>query len=249
MTENNKYVPIAIVVVGLLIAGAIYYRPASTPTNNQAAVSQAEALKQAKALLNDKMAPVSASEHLLGSAQAPLTVIEYSDLECPYCKAFHRASQTLNDKYATSSQLAFVFRHFPLNIHPKATSEAAAAECAATLGGNDKFWQYLDQVFAVTPSNNGLDLTLLPTLATKLGIDETKFNACLNDQKTADFIAGEVKKGEDIGVDGTPFVVIMNSDGEKILPFYEDIPSVWNTSDKQIVEELLNTYSAEIKKL
>jgi protein-disulfide isomerase len=249
MNENNKLVPVAMVIVGLLIAGAIYYRPTAPPTdNNQAAVSQAEALKQAKASLT-KMAFVSPTEHLLGSVEAPLILVEYSDLECPFCKAFHFAAQSLNEKYISTNQLAIVFRQFPLTIHSKAPTEAAGAECVSQLGDNNKFWQYLDKIFAATPSNNGLDLALLPKIAGDLGIDQTKFNACLNDNKTKSLIDDQIKKGLDIDVNGTPFIIALGPKGEKIMPFYEPIPATWSDTDKQIISDLTTAYQVEIDKL
>jgi protein-disulfide isomerase len=248
MQNNNQYVAIAIVIVGLLIAGAIYYRPSTAPSDGNQATDKAAALQQAKDKLA-KMDPVRPTEHLLGSTQAPLVLIEYSDLECPFCKAFHRTTQSLSEKYVSTDQLAIAFRHFPLNIHPKAVTEAAAAVCVSSLAGNDKFWQYLDKIFETTPSNNGLDLALLPKLAVDLGIDETKFKACLEDKATKSLIETETQKGLDIGVDGTPFVVIVNDKGEKLLPFYEPVPENWSDTSKTIIAELLASYEAEIDKL
>ena len=85
-------------------------------------------------------------DHLRGSADAPVTLIEYSDLECPYCKSFHPQVQQALEKY--DGQLAWAYRHFPLDFHPSALPLAEGSECAAQLGGNDKFWEYLDYVFS-----------------------------------------------------------------------------------------------------
>lgn len=233
MENQNKYVPIAIVIVGILIAAAIYFRPAAAPTNNS------------KVAL-DKMAPVSSSEHFKGPEKALVTVVEYSDLECPFCKAFQ---WTMNEMMATSTQVAWVYRQFPLNIHSKAPAEAAAAECAATLGGNDKFWQYIDKIYEITPSNNGLDSALLPKIATDLGLDKDKFNACINSAEAKAAVDKQFADGTKIGVDSTPFVIVINQKGEKFLPFFEPVPENWSGSEKQIVSDLLSAYQANIQKL
>lgn len=106
------------------------------------------------------LAPVTGDDYALGDPSAALTIIEYSDLECPFCKTFHATMQRVFDAYP--GQIYWVYRHFPLDsIHPKARKEAEAAECAGELKGNDAFWKYIDTLFEQTPSNNGFDLNLL----------------------------------------------------------------------------------------
>lgn len=110
-----------------------------------------------KALENVK--PVTATDHILGDINAPVKVVLYSDLECPFCKSFHQTMQEImKSSYGTDKQVAWVFRNFPLKqLHSKAPKEAEALECAAELGGNDAFWKFLDKINEVTPSNNKLD--------------------------------------------------------------------------------------------
>ena len=87
-------------------------------------------------------------DHLKGSIDAPVALIEYSDLECPFCKRFHPEVQKAVEKY--ENQIVWAYRHFPLEaIHPSARPLAEGSECAAQLGGNDKFWEYIDYVFKV----------------------------------------------------------------------------------------------------
>jgi protein-disulfide isomerase len=89
--------------------------------------------------------PVDATDHILGSANAPVTIIEYSDYECPYCKAF----QTTLNRIVTEStgSVAWVYRHWP--IHQNSMAKLVAAECVAKLKGNDAFWQYSDLLFGL----------------------------------------------------------------------------------------------------
>jgi protein-disulfide isomerase len=104
----------------------------------------------------DKMLPVTDKDHIKGDINAPVKIVEYSDLECPFCKRFHSTLQEVVDSY--DGQVAWVFRQFPLaQLHPKAVREAEAAECVASLGGNTAFWKFIDKINEVTPGNNKLD--------------------------------------------------------------------------------------------
>lgn len=87
-------------------------------------------------------------DHIRGDANAEVIVIEYSDLECPFCQRFHPEMQSVLENYDGS--VAWVYRHLPLEaIHPMAIPLAEGSECAAELGGNDAFWEYIDYIFGV----------------------------------------------------------------------------------------------------
>jgi len=103
--------------------------------------------------------PVTEKDHIQGSADAPVVIIEYSDTECPFCQRYY---ETLKQVISSNKdKVAWVYRHFPLDMHPRARKEAEALECAAELGGNEKFWEYMDMIGKVSPLNNGLDPALL----------------------------------------------------------------------------------------
>lgn len=93
--------------------------------------------------------PLTASDHVLGDVNAPVTVIEYSDLECPFCIRFHDTQETIMKEYA--GKIKWVHRHFPLNFHASAKPYAYAAECANEVGGNDAFWKMVDYIFKNQP--------------------------------------------------------------------------------------------------
>jgi protein-disulfide isomerase len=106
--------------------------------------------------------PVTEKDHIAGNPQADLMIVEYSDPECPFCKRFHETMMQAMDEYGKQGKVAWVYRHFPLDsIHSKARHEAEAVECAGELGGNEKFWEYLNKLEEITPANNQLDPTLL----------------------------------------------------------------------------------------
>ncbi|MBS3903249.1 MAG: thioredoxin domain-containing protein [Anaplasmataceae bacterium] len=96
----------------------------------------------------EKVSPVSDNDHLRGSPNAKLTIIEFSDLECPFCATFHETMERIMSEYETQGTVAWVYRHFPLeSIHPDARRLAHEAECVNELAGNDAFWKYLSSVF------------------------------------------------------------------------------------------------------
>lgn len=96
------------------------------------------------------------TENVRGNQNAKITVVEYSDFECPFCQRFHQTMEQVMAKYG--GDIKWVYRHFPLDgLHQQARFEANAAECAHEQG---KFWEFTDGVFKVTPSNDGMDITL-----------------------------------------------------------------------------------------
>lgn len=173
----------------------------------------------------DSMTPISASDHIKGSLSAPVKIVVYSDLECPYCKFFHFELMEAYKEFGPSGQLAIVFRHFPIDsLHSKARTEAQAAECIAEIGGNDKFWLFLDKLFAETPSNNGLNLDRLPALAEMVGINLEAFQNCLDANKYANKIESSVLEAEKIGAQGTPYSVVITKTGKTPLGGFVKYP-------------------------
>lgn len=215
--ENKKkdyLLPISIIIAALLISGSWIYTAGlkNTGTGNGKAVTT----PGAAAIEGINIKPVGADDHILGNPEAPVKIVEFSDLECPFCKSFHSTMKRVLQEYGKDGRVAWVYRHYPLDeLHSKARKEAEAAECANELGGNDKFWAYVDRVFAVTPSNNGLDLNQLPDIAEYVGLDKKKFQSCLDSGKYADKIEADVEDAQNAGARGTPYSVIVAKDGKK----------------------------------
>lgn len=160
--------------------------------------------------------PVTSDDHIKGDLDtAEVVVVEFSDTECPFCKRFHPTMEQVVSDY--DGKVAWVYRHFPLDsLHSKARNEAIATECAAEQGGNDGFWAYLDRLMEITPSNNGLQESQLPEIATFIGLDVTQFQTCLDDQKYADVIRTHEQDATAAGGQGTPYSVAIGSDGTMI---------------------------------
>ena len=174
-----------------------------------------------------QITPVGDADHIRGDKNAKVSIIEFSDTECPFCKRFHITMKQVMAEY--DGKVNWVYRHFPLDsLHSKARNEAHATECAASLGGTDAYWKYLDRIFEITPSNDGLDPAELPKIAQQVGLDVKKFNDC---QKAKTF-AGKIQEQENqaiaAGGQGTPYSVIVSGD-QKIpingaLPFEQIKP-------------------------
>lgn len=205
--------PVAVIIAGALIAGAVIYSSGKTPTTANAPQQQVAAQQTGDL---EAMKPVSKEDHIRGNPEASVKIVEYSDTECPFCKRFHTTMQQVMDEYGKSGKVAWVYRHFPLDqLHSKARKEAEAIECAAELGGNDKFWSYLDRLMEVTPANNGLDPAELPKIAQYVGLDTGKFNECLSSGKYAQKIEEHVQNATATGGNGTPWSIVVGKNDKK----------------------------------
>lgn len=162
------------------------------------------------------------TDHIRGDANAAVTILEWSDLECPFCKRFHDTMRETMEGY--KGKVRWVYRHFPLRqLHSKAAKEAEAAECAAELGGNDGFWNYLDRLFAITPSNDGLDAAELPKIATAIGLNQKKFETCLSSGKYAQRVSEDEQDAVGAGGRGTPYSVVIV--GDQKIPVSGAVPA------------------------
>lgn len=145
---------------------------------------------------------VTAEDHILGNKDAKVTVIEYSDFECPFCSRHEPTLKQLLKDFPKDVRL--VYRHYPLSsIHPQADKAAEASECAAKLGGNDAFWKMHDKLFAQA-AGTGLNPATYPDLAKEIGVDSAKFKTCLDSGEMRNRVLADAAGGNDAGVTGTP---------------------------------------------
>lgn len=206
---NVLTMPIAVVIAGVLIAGAVMYSSGKTGDSNTAVAPQ-----QTGDL--EKLKPISKDDHIRGNPEAPVKIVEYSDTECPFCKRFHTTMKEVMDTYGKDGKVAWVYRHFPLDqLHSKARKEAVALECANEQGGNDAFWAYTDRLYEITPANNGLDLAELPKIAQYMGLDVVKFNSCLTSGKFDKHIEDDLQNAQATGGSGTPWSIVVGKNGKK----------------------------------
>lgn len=155
-----------------------------------------------------KIPEISDDDHVRGSSNAEVFIIEYSDFQCPFCQRFHPTAQQALDEYG--DDVAWVYRHFPLDtIHPNARPAAQASECAAELGGNDTFWAFTDAIFADQTKLNDL-----ASYATQAGLNVSSFNSCVESDRYADRVEQDYQEGLAAGVTGTPGSFVVNQKGE-----------------------------------
>lgn len=213
-SQNPYLIPLSIIFAGMFVAGAVYFSGPSGTTPNKVAGTNDPGTNPTPAESGEiTFRPISEEDHIRGDRNAPVKIIEYSDTECPFCKSFHPTMQRAVDEY--DGQVAWVYRHFPLDqIHSKARKEAEATECANELGGNDAFWAYVDRLFEVTPSNDGLDLKQLPEIAAYVGLNRSAFQSCLDSGKYADHVADDLQDAINAGGQGTPYSIVIAPNGE-----------------------------------
>ena len=158
-------------------------------------------------------------DHIFGARDAPLSLIEYSDFECPYCKQFHKVAQQL--VAAMPGEVNWIYRHFPLGFHnPGAQKQAEASECVAELGGNEAFWQYIDTLYERTRSGGrGFPESALAPLAAEIGLDRTAFSECLNSERMAGRVKVQHQGGLSAGIRGTPGNILLNNQTGEVEVF------------------------------
>ena len=191
----------ALVIAGLLIAGA----------SSQVATKQPPVVQPPPSLDAITLKPVDvARDHIRGNPDADVVFVEFSDPECPFCKRFHTVMQQLINEYGKSGKVAWVYREYPIvQLHSKAPKESEALECSAELGGNEKFWNYLDRLMTLTNSNDSLDPSNLPRIATDVGLNEALFMDCLSSGRQQARVKSDFDDGVAAGVQGTPHSVLV----------------------------------------
>ena len=144
--------------------------------------------------------PIADDDHIRGSPQAPVTLLEYGDYECPHCGRAHPVVQKLLQ--ALGDQLCFVFRNFPLTqIHPHAEMAAEAAEAADALAGREAYWKVHDTLFE---NQDALEIDDLLSYARDVGLDIKKVARALEKREFAPRVRRDFISGVRSGVNGTP---------------------------------------------
>ena len=144
---------------------------------------------------------IAADDPALGAAAAPVTLVEFSDFQCPFCQRIEPTLKRLREVYG--DRVRIVWKDFPLtSIHPQAFKAAEAGQCAREQG---KFWEYHDRLFA---NQQALEAEFLKKYAADTGLDAAKFAACLDSAKYAERVQGQMTVGMALGVSSTPSVFV-----------------------------------------
>lgn len=152
----------------------------------------------------------------LGSKDAKIVVVEFSDYQCPFCRSWFNSAKTqLDNDYIKNGKVLFVYKDFPLSFHPMAPVYAEAARCSGEQG---KYWEMHDKIFAEQDKKGQgtvFDLTKddVNNWAKQLGLKETEFNSCLDSGKFSQEIQANFDEGAQLGVSGTPSFFIGKIDG------------------------------------
>lgn len=187
--------------------------------------------KESSVLKSDGIQLV-AEDHILGNRSASVKIVEYAEVECQYCKKLQPTLLRILSEY--DGRVAFVYRHFPLTIHPKSFNQATALECVAESKGDSGFFEYLDKLYEATPSNNNIDLAVLPRLALGMGIQEAGFMECLNSDRYGKRILHDIEIGMGLNVDSVPHLIILAPNGKQFVfgksPSYSALRAVVETA-------------------
>ncbi len=212
--QQSPYaIPAAIVIAGALIAGALFF---AQPRQAAPQLGQEGGAPSAPQVTDQTVKGVQPDDNIVGNKDAKVVIVEFSDTECPFCKMFHDTMNRIMTEYGSSGDVAWVYRHYPLEVlHKKAFKEAVALECVSKLGGQDAFWKFTNNLYEVTPSNDGLNHAELPAMAAKAGVSKAAFESCFKNDETKARVQRDMDEGAALGIGGTPQSYII-SNGKQI---------------------------------
>ncbi len=174
------------------------------------------------------------NEYILGSSKNKITIVVYSDFECPFCKMLQENTiQILQKEYAnggdySDAKIGIVYRHFAQSYHDKAPNEINASLCARELYGQDVYINFINRIYSITPANNGLDQNLLPDIANfaieeakqnklnyKKEFDKEEFLGCVKAKVYDTELKADTQDAIEAGLDGTPYTLILYKSGNE----------------------------------
>lgn len=198
-------IPFAIVFGGIIVAVAVYV---SLPKGPVRGIGDTTLVRG-----------VDSTDHVFGNPLAKVTIIEYSDFDCTYCKSFNETMHQLVANEGATGDVAWVFRHYPLlEIHPNALSHARAAECVAQVAGTDVFWKFETALFNSQP----VDPSTYGVLAKEVGVTGDAFATCYANaagpsSTVQSKILSDRQNALDIGAKGTPYSVMLVMGKEPVI--------------------------------
>lgn len=137
-----------------------------------------------------------------GDPDAPITIVEFSDYQCPFCgRWFEQTLPQIEKEYIETGKVKLIFRDFPLSFHPEAQPAAEAAECAREQGGDEVYFKYHDALFKGQAS---LSSATYEKIASEVGVDVAKFKECVSARKFQDEVEADFAAASQYGVSGTP---------------------------------------------
>lgn len=213
--KNIFFISGAIIIAGLLIAGAVIFSSNFSPSSQKAQINPEtqETVEEDLVPSVDNVEPVIEEDHLRGDPNAPVTLIEFSDFECSFCSRFHATISEVLEEF--SGEVKWVYRHFPLSFHAQALPAALTSECIAELGGNDAFWYFADEVFG---NQDKIGPDFYQQIAQDLGLDLEVYEECISSEKHFERVKNNFEQAIMSGGQGTPYSIVVAKDGE-LIPF------------------------------
>ncbi len=238
------FIPISIFLSGLIVALAIVFTGGlGRVTSNANDLPTGDSSGEVQVSVDDDPG--------MGDPNAPLTMVEFSDYECPFCKSFFEETlPQIKSAYIDTGKVRFVLRDLPLSFHePAASKEALAANCARDQGGDEKYFLYHDEIFARTASNaEGMKTADYAAAATKIGLDVTALNSCLSTEKFKDEVAKDLADAMQLAQDylvvfaqgiGTPTFIIGKTDSSGTFTGQVVSGAQPFASFQQVIDDLL----------
>lgn len=191
------------VLIGMMAAGAIFFvRSKAAGQAGAAASARAEAAYGNDEPWSDEAAsvPVTSRDPMWGSRTAPVTLVLFSDFQCPFCSKFETTIAAAREKYGPS-KVRVIWKNYPLPFHKEARPTAIAAEAVFRAGGSQAFWKFHDSAFA---NQSGLNQDNFEAWASAAGVDASRLRALQADPEVAAKVDGDAALAKTVGVQGTP---------------------------------------------
>lgn len=160
-----------------------------------------------------------------GDEDAPVTIVEFSDYECPFCAEFYaQILPQIRDTYVKTGKVKLVYRDFPIESkHPNAIPAAMLAECVRDQSDDEAYFKVHDEIFATIQA--GFDMDKMLEFAVGLNVDKAELQECMDQKKFYDEIMADKQEGKDVGVTGTPAFIINNKliSGIKSFEYFSEL--------------------------
>lgn len=220
--DKNLYLPAAILIAAFVVGGSLVYNANMQRGSNSSFGASVTDSNPPPVVQGSRVEfTVTENDHIRGNPSAEITLVEFSDLQCPFCQRFHPTAQQALQEYG--DKIRWVYKHFPLdNIHPEASPAAEAAECVWEQKGDEAFWTFTDRVFE---DQDRIGSALYREIAGNLGVNLAQFDTCVSQRKYKDKVAQDYQQGIQAGVTGTPGSFVNGVPVKGAVP-YEVLKSV-----------------------
>lgn len=199
MTQKN-ILALAMLLGFALVAAAIFFS-----SNKQVVAVVGDAGSEYSIKRTDS------TDWTYGDKDAPITIVEFSDFECPFCSRVHPTIKKLVDE--SDGSINWQYRHLPLPSHRNAEEAAMVSECVGKLAGNDAFWNFADTIFS---NQQRVNSTFFKETYLSLGLSEDEMSNCMADKAVKEQVALDLATSRALGGSGTPFSIILKADGTAV---------------------------------